>query len=224
MPRKQAQGRAARTGTAAAAVEDGDPPTTVSAAGAQLDLKRKVDELAQALRDRERAEEAHRNIVVELRGALESLRQLSAILPFCSSCEFNMVIPADPALIQTVTGGIGQALRNTRGAAGHEFEIELALQEALANAVRHGSHGDPTKSIQCRVTYDAGNEVLIVVRDPGAGFDVSTVPNPLDDTNVLRDHGRGIFLINHLMDAVHFVDGGRELHMRKVLTPDVRQR
>ncbi|MGH7417521.1 MAG: ATP-binding protein, partial [Candidatus Rokuibacteriota bacterium] len=51
--------------------------------------------------------------------------------------------------------------------------------------------------------------------DPGPGFDVTRVANPLENTNVLRANGRGIFLINQLMDEVRFADGGREIHMRK---------
>ncbi len=182
---------------------------------AQLELRLNVDELAQALRERDRAEEAERRLVQELRASLDSARQLSALLPFCSACQFNIVIPADPAAIQTVTDGVLQALQNKPGVAGHEYEIELALQEALANAIRHGCKGDRTKSVQCCVTYEEGGDVLIVVRDPGPGFDVSRVPSPLDGTNVFKASGRGIFLINQLMDEVRFTDGGRELHMRK---------
>ena len=182
---------------------------------AQLELRLNVDELAQALRERDRAEEAEGRLVQELRASLDSARQLSALLPFCSACQFNIVIPADPADIRTVTDGVLQALQNKPGVAGHEYEIELALQEALANAIRHGCQGDPTKLVQCCVTYEEAGDVLIVVRDPGPGFDVSRVPNPLDGTNVLKANGRGIFLINQLMDEVRFTDGGRELHMRK---------
>jgi anti-sigma regulatory factor (Ser/Thr protein kinase) len=109
------------------------------------------------------------------------------------------VIPADPAAIQTVTDGVLQALQNKPGVAGHEYEIELALQEALANAIRHGCKGDRTKSVQCCVTYEEGGDVLIVVRDPGPGFDVSRVPSTLD-ANVFEAHGCRIFLINQLMD------------------------
>ena len=127
----------------------------------------------------------------------------------------NIVIPADPAAIHTVTDRVEEALRDKPGVAGHEFEIQLALEEALANAIRHGCQGDPTKSVQCCVTYQDGGEVLIVVRDPGPGFDVTRVPNPLEGTNLLESHGRGIFLINQLMDEVRFADGGRELQMRK---------
>ena len=114
-----------------------------------------------------------------------------------------------------MTEGVAEALRDKPGIAGHEFEIELALQEALANAIRHGCQGDPTKFIQCLVTYDDAGDVLIVVRDPGPGFEVAGVPNPLEGTNVLKGSGRGIFLINQLMDEVRFAEGGRELRMRK---------
>jgi anti-sigma regulatory factor (Ser/Thr protein kinase) len=182
---------------------------------AQLELRLNVDELAQALRRRDQAEEAERRLVLELRAALDGAKQLSALLPFCSACQFNIVIPADPAAIRTVTDGVAQALRNKPGVVGHEFEIELALQEALANAIRHGCQGDRTKSVQCCVTYADVGDVLIVVRDPGPGFDVSRVANPLENRNLLKGNGRGIFLINQLMDEVRFADGGRELHMRK---------
>jgi anti-sigma regulatory factor (Ser/Thr protein kinase) len=181
---------------------------------AQLELRLNVDELAQALRERDQAEEAERRLVEELQTALENARHLSALLPLCSACQFNMVIPADPAAISTVTDGVAEALRNKPGVVGNEFEIDLALQEALANAIVHGCDSDPTKSIQCCVTYDAGS-VLIVVRDPGPGFKVGDVPNPLEGTNVLKGSGRGIFLINQLMDEVRFADGGREIQMRK---------
>jgi serine/threonine-protein kinase RsbW len=69
--------------------------------------------------------------------------------------------------------------------------------------------------VQCVVTCDDDGDVLIVVRDPGSGFEASTVANPLAPENVLKPGGRGIFLINQLMDEVDFRDGGRELQMRK---------
>jgi len=182
---------------------------------AQLELRLNVDQLERALRARDRVEEAQQRLVNELRDALAGARHLSALLPLCSACQFDIVIPADPVAINTVTEGVAEALRDKPGIAGHEFEIELALQEALANAIRHGCQGDPTKFIQCLVTYDDAGDVLIVVRDPGPGFEVAGVPNPLEGTNVLKGSGRGIFLINQLMDEVRFSEGGRELRMRK---------
>jgi anti-sigma regulatory factor (Ser/Thr protein kinase) len=184
---------------------------------AQLGLRRTLSELALALRERGLREAAQRRLVRELQGELASARQLGALLQFSSACEFDMVIPADPAAIRTVTEGVAEALRSKIGVFGREFEIELALQEALANAVRHGCGGDATRFVCCRVNYREAGDVRIVVRDPGRGFDLRDVPNPLEGTNPLKANGRGIFLMKQLMDEVRFVDGGRELHMRKRL-------
>jgi anti-sigma regulatory factor (Ser/Thr protein kinase) len=184
---------------------------------AQLGLRRNLSELALALRARGLRDAAQRRLVRELQGELASARQLGALLQFSSACEFDMVIPADPAAIRTVTEGVAEALRSKVGVFGREFEIELALQEALANAVRHGCGGDATKFVCCRVNYREAGAVRIVVRDPGGGFDLRDVPNPLEGTNPLKANGRGIFLMKQLMDEVRFVDGGRELHMRKAL-------
>jgi anti-sigma regulatory factor (Ser/Thr protein kinase) len=183
---------------------------------AQLELRRNLDELSTALRERDEAEQAQHRLVEELRAALDDVQHLSGMLPFCSTCQFNVMVPADPAAIRVVTDGVMQVLRDKPGVVGHEFEIELALQEALANAVRHGCKEDRAKYIQCCVTYEHPGDVLIVVRDPGPGFDVTSVANPVEGTNVLKGSGRGIFLINQLMDEVRFADGGRELQMRKV--------
>jgi serine/threonine-protein kinase RsbW len=98
---------------------------------------------------------------------------------------------------------------------GDEVEIELALREALANAIRHGCRCDRTKSVACSVTHESTGDLLMIVRDPGAGFDVGGVPNPLEAANLRKAGGRGIFLIRHLMDEVRFADGGREIRMRK---------
>ena len=62
---------------------------------------------------------------------------------------------------------------------------------------------------------DASGDLTIVVRDPGTGFDPKAVPDPLEGENVLKSSGRGVFLINQLMDEVAFADGGREVQMRK---------
>jgi serine/threonine-protein kinase RsbW len=168
-----------------------------------------------AIYECDRAEQPLRQMVEELLAEVENIGRLGALLPFCSACRLDLVIPADPALVHTVTDGVVRLLQGKPGVVGHEFEIELALQEALANAVRHGCQGDPAKSVECRIAYESTGEVRIVVRDPGPGFDVSGVPSPLDDVNVLRANGRGLFLIHQLMDEVRFADGGREIQMRK---------
>jgi len=100
------------------------------------------------------------------------------------------------------------------GAAGKEWEIRLALEEALLNAIEHGCGGDPAKEVQCSVLCDQERGMLIVVRDPGPGFNPASVPSPIVGQNLYAARGRGIYLINQLVDQVRFERGGTEIHMR----------
>jgi anti-sigma regulatory factor (Ser/Thr protein kinase) len=184
-------------------------------AQAQLELRRNLADLERSLAERDRAEAEQATLVRELRESLDHVNTLSGLIPFCSTCELNMVIPADPSAIPRVSEGVRHLLTAKHWPDEEIAKIELALVEALANAVRHGCKGDPTKHVQCVVTCDANQEVVIVVRDPGSGFDPATVPDPLAGSNVFKASGRGVFLINQLMDEVAFRDGGREVQMRK---------
>jgi anti-sigma regulatory factor (Ser/Thr protein kinase) len=182
---------------------------------AQLELRLNLFELEQALEERERIEAEQTELIAELRSAHDNVRRLSALMPLCSTCQFTITIPADPSAIPTVTDGVTQVLQDKQWAEEDVMAVELALQEAVANAIRHGCSGDPTKQLQCSVACDESGEVVITVRDPGNGFDPGALPDPLAPQNMLKSSGRGIFLINGLMDEVHFADGGRQVQMRK---------
>ena len=101
-----------------------------------------------------------------------------------------------------------------RHASSKELAIETALREALANAVKHGCSDDPSKYVQCSVVFEDNQSVLIVVSDPGPGFNAKSLPDPTQGEHLYENHGRGIYLINHLMDEVLFKRGGAEIHMR----------
>jgi anti-sigma regulatory factor (Ser/Thr protein kinase) len=182
---------------------------------AQLELRANLFELDVALKARDEAEAAQVRLIDELRESIDNVKRLSALLPYCSACQFDMTIPADPRAIPTVTDGVLQVLQDKNWPEERIIEVELALQEALANAIRHGCKGDITRQVQCVVNCDGPQEIVIVVRDPGTGFDATKVPDPLEGDNVLKASGRGVFLINQLMDEVAFNDGGREVQMRK---------
>ena len=127
----------------------------------------------------------------------------------------EVTLNADPTAISPVVEGIMEMAQRMECASGKEFEIETALREALANAILHGCNNDATKKVQCCVSCDEERGLLIVVRDPGTGFNPVAVPDPLKGQNVYSNHGRGIFLINQLMDEVRFERNGTEIHMRK---------
>ena len=129
--------------------------------------------------------------------------------------EADLTIPGRVDAIGPAVDMIMAAVGEFECAGGKEFEIELALTEALANAVEHGCGGDPRKRAQVCVGCDPERGLLIVVRDPGPGFDPAQVPSPVVGERVYSRGGRGIFLINRLMDHVTYARGGTEIRLRK---------
>ena len=97
------------------------------------------------------------------------------------------------------------------------FGIDMAVREALANAVKHGNKLDETKPVDITLSsLDEGLEILI--RDYGAGFAVEDVPDPTNPENLLKATGRGILFMHNFVDAVeweHHAEGGMVVKMRK---------
>ena len=129
--------------------------------------------------------------------------------------KLSVTLSGDRDAIDPVVRSVMKVVREMKCAGGSEDAIELALTEALANAVVHGAQSDPSKVIECDVACDEQRGMLIVVRDPGPGFDPAQIANPCHGENIYSNHGRGIFLINQLMDDVQFHKNGTEIHMRK---------
>ncbi len=127
----------------------------------------------------------------------------------------HVVIAADVEAVSLFTDQVMDLVREIRCAEGKEHHLEISLREALANAVLHGCKADPEKEVECCVVCDEERGLLVVVRDPGSGFDPYNLPNPLIGQNLYSTHGRGIFLINQLMDEVRYERNGTEIHMRK---------
>jgi serine/threonine-protein kinase RsbW len=128
---------------------------------------------------------------------------------------FRLTIPGRLDAISPAVERVMAEARTMECSRGKEFEIETSLREALANAIRHGCSNDSTKSVEVWVACDEARGMLIIVRDPGPGFDPSRLPSPTRGRNIYRHHGRGIYLINQLMDEVRFEKGGTEIRMRK---------
>lgn len=123
-----------------------------------------------------------------------------------------------PSRVEAISPFVDQLIRfvlNFRNGDGSELEIEVAVREALANAVIHGNResSDKRVSVECSCYIDG--EVLIKVRDEGQGFDCSTAPDPTTPESRLFTHGRGIYLMKMLMDELSFENGGAVVCMRK---------
>lgn len=138
--------------------------------------------------------------------------------PVKTSPRFIQLRNTLPANVDVVSPFVDRVVRFLSGfpwANGNRFEIELALREALVNAIVHGNQEDPQKRVhvQCRITTDG--EVSVTVEDEGEGFEHDAVADPTAPENRLRTQGRGINLMRALMDEVEFEQGGSVVHMRK---------
>ncbi|MEE9234427.1 MAG: ATP-binding protein [Candidatus Acidoferrales bacterium] len=133
--------------------------------------------------------------------------------------DFWQLIPSTVPAVERVLARILRVARATGCARGELPGVEIALREALSNAIVHGSGGDPKKKVcvSCLCTQDKA--MLLVVRDFGPGFDPSRIPDPTTAKNIYRAHGRGIFLMRRFMDRVRYQKGGRQVVMKKAARP-----
>ena len=126
----------------------------------------------------------------------------------------DISVPAEVSRIPEVVDKVVALTCQLHGQTGKEHEIALALTEALANAVKHGSRNNPARKVQCQVFGDPST-MTIIVRDSGPGFDPGSVANPLESAGLTADHGRGLHMIRQLMDEVRFERNGAEIRMVK---------
>lgn len=97
------------------------------------------------------------------------------------------------------------------------FDINMAVREAVANAVKHGNKLDEKKDVII-ILNEISNGLEIIVRDFGAGFAVESVPDPTNPLNLLKETGRGILFIRNFVDSVEWnnhPEGGTLVEMVK---------
>jgi serine/threonine-protein kinase RsbW len=123
-------------------------------------------------------------------------------------------LPSEMTAISPFVDKLMPLLRNCGCVSEGVSDVEIALREALANAIIHGNQEDRLKHVHvtCRCEPD---EVSFAVKDEGKGFDINNVPDPTAPENIGSAHGRGIHLMKALMDEVRFEQSGVVVHMRK---------
>ena len=129
--------------------------------------------------------------------------------------EFECSLPSEVARVSSFVDDVMRSIDIFRVTAGIEVDIEIALREALLNAIIHGNREDPYKCVYVTIRCSADGEVSITVRDEGAGFDSDSIADPTAPENLFSTDGRGIYLMRALMDEVSFEDGGTVVYMRK---------
>jgi len=153
-----------------------------------------------------------------LNGAADSQARVSRRNSISSSVlEIDSWMPSKVQAISPLVERLMRLIEGSQCVPGEEFGVELALREALANAVVHGNNEHPRAKIHIRCRCWPGKEISIVVTDQGKGFDFGMTGGNGLISDPLSERGRGIHLMKAYMDDVHFERGGSEVHMRKRL-------
>ncbi len=95
------------------------------------------------------------------------------------------------------------------------INLQIACSEALVNAIVHGNEEDEAKKVYAGIEYD-DIQLTVTIRDEGKGFDVKSLPDPTSKENLLKESGRGIFIIKSLVDEFicNSSDSGTEFILR----------
>jgi serine/threonine-protein kinase RsbW len=155
------------------------------------------------------------NAMRSLNGASSSQPQFSAKRSRSSILEIDFWLPSKIEAISPTVDRLMKQIQRSQCVPGKEFDVELALREALGNAVVHGNQEDPEKKVHIRVRCGRGKGISIVVTDQGKGFSFGEFVGNGLKSDPAAAHGHGIQLMKAYMDDVHFARGGSEVRMRK---------
>lgn len=122
-----------------------------------------------------------------------------------------------PSDLGTAHNLIGEVMEVVRAHCWNDkdaFAIELALEESLSNAVRHGNKSDPSKNIRfdCKLNQ---NMVYVRIEDEGSGFDPNGIADPREMENQMNESGRGVLLIKHFVTRVQWNDRGNVVEFER---------
>ncbi len=135
------------------------------------------------------------------------------VLPFVRE-KIDFELPSDLSLMDGVLHYLIERVSKLGLIKPERSNLFVALDEAFVNAVKHGNKLDPGKLV--RITADlSAREARFTVEDEGEGFDVKSIPDPLDPSNLFKTSGRGVLLIYNIMDEVEYNERGTRLTMVK---------
>jgi len=129
----------------------------------------------------------------------------------------ELTLPSRIESVEEAATSIGRILSSSGVAEEVTFGVDMAVREAVTNAVLHGNKQDEAKFVHV-ITRTSPNSVEIRVDDEGEGFNPADVPDPTDSENIMKASGRGIFFMRTFMNDVEWFirpEGGTTVRMTK---------
>lgn len=95
----------------------------------------------------------------------------------------------------------------------HFNRVLLCVSEAVINSIEHGNKYDSSKPITIEVNCDL-NDIHIIIKDEGSGFDLNKVQNPTNKNNLKKESGRGIYIIRALSHFLKYNQKGNSVQLK----------
>jgi len=137
----------------------------------------------------------------------------------------ELSLPSRIDTVATAAAAVAEFLSRSGITEDAAFGIDMAVREAVTNAVVHGNRQDENKTVDVSLK-SSPDAVEISVHDQGTGFNPEAVPDPTADENILKASGRGIFFMRSFMDEVDWLirpGGGTTVRMLKRRNPQLHK-
>jgi len=131
-----------------------------------------------------------------------------------SAWVMNVTIPSDTSVGSELFQSLHEAMQQRGWSADLAFRVQLAYEEAIVNAIRHGNRFADDKTVDVSMLCDH-DFLVIEITDMGAGFNPDEVPDPRAEDRLEIPGGRGVMLIHELMSSVQYNEKGNSVRMRK---------
>ena len=127
-----------------------------------------------------------------------------------------IVIPSKSVFVAAVDDFVYEMFGKAGITRSQIADFAISISEMVNNAITHGNSSRPEKTVTVKIDIEQ-ETARISIKDQGTGFDPDSVPNPVEKNNLLKQVGRGIFIVRSLMDSVDFyyTGSGTEVILRK---------
>ena len=151
---------------------------------------------------------------------IQAQRLLERLCLFIVTGEKTLLrLPSRIEAVNEAAVAVARTLEDLETSADINFGIDMAVREAVTNAVLHGNKQDESKFVEVQI-ITSHEAVEILIHDQGSGFTPESVPDPTAPENILKTSGRGIFFMRNFMDEVHWLiqpTGGTTVRLIKKL-------
>jgi serine/threonine-protein kinase RsbW len=120
-----------------------------------------------------------------------------------STKTYSLEIKSDPANLLYVEEFINEFTQNLNLTDDQQSNLLLAMTEATTNAIIHANKSDASKKVQIKVDVSE-DKLVISIKDEGKGFDPNKIPDPTQPENLMKDSGRGLYLMRIYMDELKY--------------------